>query len=641
MSTIEENEGSSAWWEKQENTDPHEILYPYIQKLRNEQNQRYEDYKKLISIFQYGPRKENQELCQLDLSDTTIQANWARRACLTVISKLTKTVSTPMPLTTGGTWDDRENAENLGKAIDGEFRRNKVDALIEKVVTDGVTLADGYFYVPHGLGEVKIEWLPTEDLVIDPSEGRYGKPQSIYIRRLIDKQVLLAKYGKENENLYGSAANRKAQIVNAAREQLMKTAVKDRRYGQQQVEVWMAFHLGTGQEDGRYSVVINGCTLEWCEWNRDTFPVAKFTPWVSMREFHGLSMLGEITNLQRDYDITAGRVQLSNKRLGSTMLLIDRGSGIDENDINNGQGQYIFYNRTPTGERPIEQLNPVVANESAIQYMQRLVDSMMSLYAIPSMVMTGQPPAGLKDTSGKALELADEQAAEALINQHRAKEACLVDLAWLVINEAEAICEEEGAEPKEGEEKSEKKKHYSVNVYGKKGESKAVRWKDVIRARDEYTLDIRPAGDLARSPAARLKQCLDMLDRGAITTPQFKKLFNMPDLEAANDMDLADEDIILKVMTAIVRHKKPFLPEEFDNLQLCIVLGRKFYNLCRVNDVEEDRLSLLKEYIQRAFQDEEKLKARAAAMQAAATPQPPPGGPQGPVPGEQPMQQAA
>lgn len=630
----ESDRDSWAWWEAEAlGKKPHDVLWPLIQQLLSDQSQRYENYRRLINIFEFGPKAEAAEMLDRNLSDNTVSVNWARRAVLTLKSKLTKTVSTPMPLTTGATWDDRDNAENLGKAIDGEFRRNKVEEIIEDVIEDGLTLGDGYFFVPFGQGKIEIKFLPAEDVLIDVAEGRYRQPRSIYVRVLIDRDELLARYGEDppepedgepGPRYWGTAYERRLKIRTAARETSLRATAAEKRSAENQVEVWMAFHLASGPDadDGRYAVVINGYTLEICDWNRERFPVAHYSPWKRRRGYHGLSMLAEILPLQREYDLCLTRFQLSNKRLGGTHLLVDRTANIDEQELNNGQGTRIYFEPSKMGGEPIKELHPTVANESAFTYAKGLVDSMMQLYAIPSMVMTGEPPAGLKDTSGKALELADEQAAEALINQHRAKEACLVDLAWLVIEEAEAICETKAG------------RKYTVNVHGKRGLEK-VRWKDVLLAREEYELDVRPAGDLARAPAARFKQCLDMLDRNAISVEQFRSLWSMPDLEAANDLDLSDSEIIQKTMAAIVRHGKPLLPMAYDNLQLVIVLGRKFYNLCRVNEIEDDRLQLLDDYIQRAFDMEQAQKAAAAATQL------PPAGPQGPVPGEPVPQQAA
>jgi hypothetical protein len=53
-------------------------------------------------------------------------------------------------------------------------------------------------------------------------------------------------------------------------------------------------------------------------------------------------------------------------------------------------------------------------------------------------------------------------------------------------------------------------------------------------------------------------------------------------------------------MDKIVIEGVSYLPESFDNLQLVLTRGRKFYNMCRIKEVPEDRLSLLRDYLARA-----------------------------------------
>ena len=120
-----------------------------------------------------------------------------------------------------------------------------------------------------------------------------------------------------------------------------------------------------------------------------------------------------------------------------------------------------------------------------------------------------------------------------------------------------------------------------------------------------------------------------MLSNGSITPEQFRRLFGMPDLEAENEVDLADVEIIDKVMDQIVIEGKPLQPEPFDYLELIIQRGRKFYNLCRKKGVPEERLAYLRDYLTRAKQldDEQKAKMQAQVPMGQQMP----GGPVGPI----------
>lgn len=618
-----------AWWEAKEfDHKPHEIMIPHIRGLLQDQTQRYRNFERLNAAYEFGPKLMAWDSRDdKNLEDVTMTFNYAAAAIDTVVSKTVKSAVVPMPLTTGGTYDDRDNAEKLGQALEGEWAKNKVRELFEDVALDGYVLGNGSFYVPHGQGSIEVQFLPDEDVVVDEAECRYRMPRSMYLRFRIDRDKLLEKYGVANDRFYGSITDRRLAIHKAA----MVTSVwtqRDRLHNQ--VEVWAGYHLlsGPDADDGCFAVCIEGATLEFDqEWNRTRFPLATFTPFKRRRHWHGRSMMAELMSPQREHDKVTDRLQMAMHRLGGTHLLINRKANIDEAELDNGQGTRITYDDI-AGQDPVKELHPTPANPETFQYREGLVTEMQARFGINSMAMTGAVEEGLQGASGKALELAEEQTAERLIIQQNEKDRVLVDLAWLIIEEAEAIVEDDA--------------DYTVNAKVEDGLRK-VKWKDALLARDEFTLDVKPAGDLASTPSARFDQLMKMADANRITTDEFRSQWFMPDLKSANDLDLSDSQIIEKLLSKIVKEGKALLPEAFDNLELAEALGRKFYNMCRVKDVPEDRLQLLRDYVSRAKTLNDRAKATAAAQAAANAPQaaPPQGQPpNGAPPGAQPQRAA-
>lgn len=603
-----------AWWEaKKFDHAPHEIMIPHIRGLLQDQAQRYRNFERLIAAYEYGPKLMSWDSRDdKNLEDATMTFNYAAAAIDTVVSKTVKSAVVPMPLTTGGTFDDRENATALGQAIEGEWAKNKVRELFEDVAVDGFTLGNGSFYVPHGQGQIDVQFLPNEDIVVDEAECRYRMPRGMFLRFRIDRDKLLEKYGKPNPRFYGSVRDRRLAIRKAAMTSSVWTQ-RDRLHNQ--VEVWAGYHLRSGDEadDGCFAVCIEGATLEFDEeWNRDRFPVATFTPFKRRRHWHGRSMLAELMSPQREHDKITDRLQMAMHRLGGTHLLVNRKANVDLSELDNGQGTKIEYDDL-AGAKPVEELHPTPANPETFQYREGLVTEMQARFGINSMSMTGAVQEGMAGASGKAFELAEEQTAERLVIQQNEKDRVLVDLAWLIIEEAEAITEDD--------------KNYSVNVKVEDG-LRTVRWKDVLLARDEYTLDVKPAGDLASTPSARFEQLMRMADANRITNDEFRSQWYMPDLKSANDLDLSDSQVIEKVLSTIVKEERAILPESFDNLELAEALGRKFYNMCRVKNVPEKKLQLLRDYVSRAKALNDRAKALAAAQASQPNPNAPPPGAQ-------------
>lgn len=144
-----------------------------------------------------------------------------------------------------------------------------------------------------------------------------------------------------------------------------------------------------------------------------------------------------------------------------------------------------------------------------------------------------------------------------------------------------------------------------------------IKWSQIVKDRHSLVLRTFPVSALSSSPSAKFAQLTELLNSGAITIEQFKRLYGMPDLEAENDVDLADQEIIDKNLDYMVTTGKYLAPEGTDSLALIVNRGAKFYNMLRRYEVPEDRKLLIMQYID----DAQKMLAESAA------PAPPSGAP--------------
>jgi hypothetical protein len=164
-------------------------------------------------------------------------------------------------------------------------------------------------------------------------------------------------------------------------------------------------------------------------------------------------------------------------------------------------------------------------------------------------------------------------------------------------------------------------KHGSYKTkYKNKYNVEEIDWAELIDDIDDYTISIFPVSMLAKTPSAKYEQLQEMFNQGLITADQFRRLFDIPDLEAENDLNMSDDEIILKNLDSMVLDGIQRVPEPFDNLQKALDLSSKFYNLCRQHDVPESKLSLIRNYMVFCKQSIDAQAARAQAMQAQAAP---------------------
>lgn len=616
----------SPWWTAhKDNREAHDTLIGLMNHYRQNQATRLDNTRKLISAFEWGYKASSYSAQTSDpaLKEEMLCFNSAQNVVETVQCKVSKTRILPMPLTSGGSYLERQRAKDLGKAIEGEFDENDVDRIKEEVILDALVTAHGAgaakVYFQHG--RIKIEHVPIEGLFVDDLEGRLKSPRTLIQRHYIDRYVALEMYGGDDAWLAGTKDERRRKILTIA-----AATVEGMPQSQHDlIEIVEAWHLPSKpletdddgnikEHDGRWAVCIDGCTLADLPWNKDKFPFAFYVPRRRRRSFWGMSLMQNLAAGQFEFEKLTQKLQAAHHRMGGSHLYINRASNINCRELDNDVGTII----EGDGATPPVELNPAPVNPQTYQYRSSIVEEMMRFSGVSSLSAGSQLPAGLSQASGKALQVFEDFEAERLLIYHRALERWVLAISDLIIDEAaDAVAR--------GED-------YTVRFRGKRALEK-VKWKDVLIDRENFILKVFPVSMLAKTPAAKFAQLQDLLNAGAITVDQFKRLFEIPDIESENEIDGADTDIIDRNLDIMVTKGRYMTPEPFDNLELSVKRAAKFYNVCRANDVPDDRLELVRNYIAdaQALLEQAAPPPAPAPMPGAPPPMPPP------MPGAPPM----
>jgi hypothetical protein len=619
------------WWSAwQHGKEAHEILNGHVDRMKMSQSVRYTNFRKLIAIFEWGFKASQYETIEdAPLTEFANAYNKAQNILETIHAKVCKTNVIPMPLTSGGGYLQRKRAKDLQKALEGEYEENCVEEIKEDVVMDALITGAGFAKVFCEWGRIKIEHVPTEDLVVDDGEGRLRKPRSLFHVTRMDRFECLEQYGGDDEDLHGDAADRRRRILDckADHDKGSSTAVQ-----QDQIRIIEGWHLpsrpldfdGDGEpdedegksekderkarHDGRHVIAIDGCTLVDGPWERSTFPFAGYIPRRRRRSFWGLSLLHALSAPQNEFERVTRRIQKAVQKIAGGHFLVPRSANVNIRELDNDFGTVVEFDPPAAPQ----EWNPVPVSPEMLQYQDRIPQQMEMNSGVSAMSTSSQIPAGLQQASGKALEVFDDSDTERLRPYHGALDRWHVALSQLIILEARELAE--------------RGKSYSVGYTGKKVLEK-IDWRKVLLDEQEYRLKVFPVSSLSSKPAARFAQLEARLNAGTITIEQFRRLDGLPDLEAENDIDTADTDVIDMNLDIIVATGRYLSPEPFDNLMLAKTRAAKFYNMCRAKEgVPEARLELLRNYIA----DCDALLEAAAgpgAGPAMAPPGMPPGAP--------------
>src|SRR6185369_10836093 len=153
----------------------------------------------------------------------------------------------------------------------------------------------------------------------------------------------------------------------------------------------------------------------------------------------------------------------------------------------------------------------------------------------------------------------------------------------------------------------------SVQVPGDKF-IKTINWQEVRLDRDKYTVTIGAASSLPTTPAARKQYAQDLLEMGVITKERFVEIIDESgDVQSETSMVTAASEAIDLDIEDIVDKGKWRAPDPLLDPALARDRAIQEYAKCRHEDVEEDRMEMLRRYIALAVKYSAPQQAQAPA----------------------------
>ncbi len=522
------------------------------------------------------------------------------QSCIdTVCAKISKNKPKPLFLTSGGDYRTQRRAKKLDKFIDGVFYENKAYDLGVEIFRDGCVFGSGIVHVFEHEGRVKYERVLSSELYVDEVEGFYGYPRQIHRVKNVDRQVLMDCY-----------PSHRSAIANASQ------AIPDTLGGYQNISdvitIRESWHLPSGKDasDGCHVITIDGATLLVEDYKKDRFPLAVFHWCKRLYGFWGQGLAEQVQNIQLEINKLLWVIQRSMHLAGSFKVLLENGSKIVKEHLNNDVGAILSYTGTPP-----QYVTPPIVPQEIYQHLETLDRKAFEQAGISQLSAASQKPAGLD--SGKALREFNDIETDRFMTVGQAYQQFFLDLSTLTIDCAKEIYEAEG--------------FYSVKVPDKKF-IESIDWKDIDLEEDEYVMKQYPISSLPNDPAGRLQTIQEYAQAGFITPRTARRLLDFPDLEQIEDLANSTEDFIHecleKIVEADVEDDESMAgaytpPEPYDDLTLARELALEYYAQGKVNNLEEEKLDLIRKYIDAV----NLLQAKSLPQQAMPGPQAVPNAP--------------
>lgn len=545
-----------------------------------------------MSLYNYMGNASGRMDERRDLPIDRPTFNIVQSAIDTLVSRISQSRPAPVFLTDNGDYKERNLAKKLNNFIQGEFYNTKAYEKSAIALRDAMVAGTGCIKVFKGADKrVHLERVLNTELFVDPNEAIYGEPRQLFQLKLVDKSVL-----KDAFPSYKSTVSLAEQAYPDNSADASKT-ISDL------VMVAEAWHLPSGPNsgDGRHVIACSAGVLLDEEYTKDKFPFAflQFSP--KLLGFWAQGLAEQLMGTQMEINSLLHTISKAIKLIGVPRIFQEASSKVLNTSHNNEIGTIIKF----SGIKPTYEVAPCVPQEMYAQ-LQRLIEYGYQQSGVSALQATSQKPSGLN--SGEAIRSYDDISTDRFAALARRYDNFFIDLAYLMIDEAKSIAEEEG--------------EYST-IYPSKDGTKEIDLPEAELLKNPFVIQCFNMSSLPKDPAGRMQKVVEMITSGMLTVKEGRRLLDFPDLDQIEKLANASEERIFQILDKIIEDGEYTPPDPFIDLQLATELTTQYYNLYASAKLEEEKLEQLRTF----FTQVQELKQAAT---------PPPMAPGMPAPGASP-----
>jgi hypothetical protein len=583
---------ATFWWKKQERV--HETLFSVVRHLANLQRERRERNIRCMRLhgdFDLAAAGLSLQGVVRNLAvgnQVGLTLNVIESMSDTVTQKITKNKPKPMFLTSGGDPSMQKRAKQLNKFAEGVFYATKFPRIARELMSDSTVFDISFIHVYGQDGKIVAERVFSNEILWDDAEAVFAQPRAKYRIKAISREVLLARYPKLAAQIRLAKAVEDQYVMHANLADMIPV-----------VEGW---HLPSfdGAKDGRHVIALENVTLLDESYKRSYFPFIPFR-WKKRKiGYGGRSLADSLTGLQYEINKTLRTIQLSLHLLGIPKVFVENGSRVIRSHLNNEIGGIIEFE----GKEPTVKVFQVVPPQ-LMEHLNWLYQRAYEREGVSALSSQSKKPAGLD--SGKALREYNDIESERFITVGEDYEDVHLEFTRHSIDIAKELNESEG--------------EFSVNVptkrYGQKF-LETIHWDEVELDEDEYMMQCFPVSALSSHPSGRLQDVQEYTQAGFLTKEQASMLLDFPDVEGVMSLNTAAiEDIQFAIEQLL---EGDFVnPEPYQKLDMGIQMVQSAYLRAKTNGVEEEKLELMRRWMEAADALIQKAKSASGQGQPPAT----------------------
>lgn len=568
------------WWDAPDEYTMAGQLLTVARALISEQGDRYDRYQTHVRLYggaEFAGLRPG-EYTPINSRDR-VSVNVIQSTVDTYVAKIVKNRVSVRFQTDNASYDDRRKAQLLSNACPGLLEAMDIRHLAPKTEMDTGIVGTGIAIVRRDRDRdtITAERVMPWELLIDDVDGYYGKPRTAYLTKYVERDVLLARYGKDEAK---AASIREAPKAEDYRWGSMVDNFAD------PVHVVEAWRLGTGDKPGLHCVAIETSMLESEPWRRKRLPIVARRWQDPPVGWWGIGIAERLAGIQLEINKLLWRIQKAHGQFAKTFVVLDEASGIPKAHITNEMGAILVNH----GGIPPQIMAPPTFPQDVYMHLQWLIRQAYEEIGISQLSATSKKPGGLE--SGIALREYHDIETERFAQQGMRFEDWHVELIYAALEEIE---------------------HTGDVTVRMRGESEfKITREDAKAARHRYTIRAFPTSALPQSPAGRLQGVVDIANTGWITPAKALDLLGWPDLEDFQSEESAPLDSLRRKVGNLLSGESfaKNRPMPYDDLETAVATVPKWLLRAENEGAPEDRVQAVRDFLA------ECIRLRGLAQQA-------------------------
>lgn len=594
--TTEQKKGDKAyqWWKAPSKEEMAQQLISTAVYLKENQQHRYRSaalYARLYgnqALFNFVGNNINKMNENSGLPVDRPTFNLVQSCVDSLVSSISQQRPSPVFLTDGSDYKERNTAKKLNNFIQGEFYQAEAYDKGTICLRDALVEGTGILKIYRKDNKVALDRILLTELLVDPNEAMYGDPRQLYQLKLVDRDVLLEAFPKF------------AKQIKDAEKAFPDNSPDSSRSIADQIMVVEGWHLPSGKDadDGMHVIACSSGIIMKDEYTKSKFPFVflHFSP--RLLGFWAQGLAEQLMGTQLEINQLLYTITKAIKLVGVPRVFIEAGSKVVKAHNNNDIGTIITYQ----GTKPSYEVAQCVPQELYAQ-LQRLIEYGYQQSGVSALQATSQKPAGLN--SGEAIRSYNDISSDRMATLSRRFDKFYIDLAYAMMDEAMDIAKEEGS--------------YQT-IYPNKDGTKEIDLPKLDILKNPFIIQCFNMSSLPREPAGRLQKVTEMIQAGMLTVKEGRRLLDYPDLQQVEKLANASEERIFYHLDEIIEKGKYMPPDPFMNLELANELTVQYINLYLPAKLEEAKAQQLRDFYQQ-IQDIKAAAMPQAPQGAPATPQ--------------------